>query len=111
MERGTFQCDGDTERLLLFFRDTITFILSLELLVEHHPDSAISVPEAAFRWIYNHSALDGARGDAVVIGASRLDQVNANLELSQAGPLKPEVVTFMDNWWRSTKHLCPQYFR
>jgi len=82
-----------------------------ELLAKHHPDSAISVPEAAFRWIYNHSALDGARGDAVVIGASRLDQVNTNLELSRAEPLEPEVVTFMDEWWRSTKHLCPQYFR
>ena len=81
------------------------------LLTQHHPGENISIPEAAFRWIYNHSALDGARGDAVVLGASRLEQVATNLELSRAQPLHQDVVTFMDDWWKSTKHLCPQYFR
>ena len=55
------------------------------MLIKHHPDAAITIPEAAFRWIYNHSALDGARGDTVVVGASRLEQVTTNLELSRAG--------------------------
>ena len=81
------------------------------MLSQHHPEENISIPEAAFRWIYNHSLLDGAHGDAVVIGASRLEHVKSNLDMSKAETLKPEVVNFLDNWWKSTKHLCPQYFR
>jgi len=82
-----------------------------ELLEKHHPDEKITIPEAAFRWIYNHSLLEGEKGDAVVLGASRMDQVTFNLKMSKSEPLHSEVVTFMDDWWKSTKHLCPQYFR
>jgi len=82
-----------------------------ELLEKHHPDEKITIPEAAFRWIYNHSLLEGEKGDAVVLGASRMDQVTFNLKMSKSEPLHSDVVSFMDDWWKSTKHLCPQYFR
>ena len=55
--------------------------------------------------------LDGSKGDCVVLGASRLDQLEQNLKLSKAPELNKEVVKFLDNWWRGTKHLCPVYFR
>merc|ERR1712018_22196 len=76
-----------------------------ELLAQHHPGEEITVPGAAFRWIYNHSLLDGNHGDAVVLGASRMEQLNTNLELSKTEPLHKEVVSFLDDWWKSTKHL------
>ena len=81
------------------------------LLAEHHPEENISLPGAAFRWMYNHSMLDGAKGDCVVLGASRMEQLQMNMEMSQAEPMKQEVVDFMNEWWKSTKHLCPTYFR
>lgn len=86
-------------------------LLISELLAQHHPDEKITVPGAAFRWIFNHSLLDGSKGDAVVLGASRLEQLSENLELTKAGPLHQDVVNFMEDWWKSTKHLCPIYFR
>ena len=55
--------------------------------------------------------MSGEKGDAVVLGASRMDQVTFNLKMSKSEPLHSEVVSFMDDWWKSTKHLCPQYFR
>jgi aflatoxin B1 aldehyde reductase len=81
------------------------------LLEEHHPGEGVTVPAAAFRWIFHHSALDGGRGDCVVLGASRPDQVRMNLELSEQDPLAEPVVGFFNDWWKSTKHLCPTYFR
>ena len=33
------------------------------------------MPEAALRWIFNHSALDGSYGDSVILGASKVEQV------------------------------------
>ena len=82
-----------------------------ELLAEHHGGEEVGVAEAAFRWIYNHSALDGEKGDAVILGSSRLTQLETNLALAGKGPLAAPVVQFMDDWWQSTKHLCPNYFR
>jgi len=81
------------------------------LLATHHPEEEVTVAGAAFRWIYHHSALDGSLGDCVVLGASRTEQIRMNLELSRAGPLAEPVVAFFDDWWKSTKHLCPVYFR
>ena len=83
-----------------------------ELLQKNHPDENISIPEAAFRWIYNHSQLDGEKGDCVVLGASRLDQLEMNLKYSACDSvLAKPVVEFFEEWWSSTKHLCPTYFR
>ena len=45
------------------------------------------------------------------MGVSRMEQLQMNMEMSQAGPMKEEVVSFLDEWWMSTKHLCPTYFR
>jgi len=81
------------------------------LLQEHHPNENISVPEAAFRWIFNHSALDGSYGDSVILGASRVEQVRMNMELSKRGHLHENIVAFFDDWWKSTMHLCPSYLR
>jgi len=81
------------------------------LLAEHHGED-VGVAEAAFRWIYLHSALDGGKGDCVVLGASRMEQIKMNMDLStKAEPLAEPVVKFFDEWWKSTKHLCPTYFR
>jgi len=81
------------------------------LLLEHHPEENVTVAEASFRWIYNHSKLDAAKGDAVVLGSSRVEQMEENLNLVTKGPLAKPVVEFFENWWLSTKHMCPTYFR
>lgn len=50
--------------------------------------------EAALRrWLYYHSALRGGSGDGVIIGGSKLAQVESNLAAAQQGPLPESVVT------------------
>jgi len=83
----------------------------LQELLKEHQNEEVTVAEAAFRWIYNHSMLDAQKGDAVILGCSRLEQLEMNLQLSQKGELAKPVVEFFDDWWNSTKHLCPNYFR
>jgi len=83
-----------------------------ELLAQHHTEEDISIPEAAFRWMYHHSKLDGDKGDCVVLGASRPEQLEMNLKYSMnESTLAKPVVDFFEEWWSSTKHLCPTYFR
>ena len=83
-----------------------------DLLAQHHTEEDISIPEAAFRWMYHHSKLDGDKGDCVVLGASRPEQLEMNLKYSMnENTLAKPVVDFFEEWWSSTKHLCPTYFR
>jgi aflatoxin B1 aldehyde reductase len=54
--------------------------------------SAITVLEAAVRWTQHHSAVDASLGDAVLIGVSRLEQLEPIMAASKQGPLPAEVV-------------------
>ena len=50
-----------------------------EMLGEHHASENVTMAEAAYRWLLHHSALDGAKGDRIVIGSSRTEQLEINL--------------------------------
>ena len=54
--------------------------------------------------------LDGSRGDAIIIGASRLNHLKQNLETVKAGPLPEEVVKAFEQAWKVTKGDSPEYF-
>jgi len=82
-----------------------------EMLAEHHASENVTMAEAAYRWLLHHSALDGAKGDRIVIGSSRTEQLEINLNYMRKGPLAKPIVEFMDEWWNSTKHHCPSYLR
>ena len=51
-----------------------------------------SVLEAAVRWTQHHSAVDASLGDAVLIGVSRLEQLEPIMLASKQGPLPEAVV-------------------
>jgi len=82
-----------------------------ELLREHHPNDCITMAEAAYRWVLHHSALNGQYGDRLIVGASRVEQLETNLAYFNKGPLAEPVAQFFDDWWKSTAHLCPSYLR
>ncbi|XP_020828791.1 aflatoxin B1 aldehyde reductase member 4-like [Phascolarctos cinereus] len=70
-----------------------------------------SMTSAALRWMYHHSKLQGARGDAVILGMSSLEQLQQNLAAAEEGPLEPGVVKAFDDAWNLVAHECPSYFR
>lgn len=61
---------------------------SVRKLAESH-----SIPghAAALRWTVYHSTLDPKFGDAVIIGASSIGQLENNLDIIEQGPLPKEV--------------------
>lgn len=48
--------------------------------------------DASLRWTVYHSALSAEHGDAVIVGASNLEQLKKNLDAIEAGPLPQAVV-------------------
>ncbi|KAF5924707.1 hypothetical protein HPG69_004579 [Diceros bicornis minor] len=73
--------------------------------------SAPSMTSAVLRWMYHHSQLQGAHGDAVILGMSCLEQLAQNLVAAEEGPLEPAVVQAFDQAWHLVAHECPNYFR
>ncbi|XP_068935257.1 aflatoxin B1 aldehyde reductase member 2-like [Petaurus breviceps papuanus] len=69
-----------------------------------------SMTSAAIRWMYHHSQLQGARGDAVILGMTSPQQLQKTLEASEEGPLEPGVVKAFDDAWNLVAHDCPNYF-
>lgn len=54
--------------------------------------AGISTLEAAVRWTQHHSVADGALGDAVLIGVSRIEQLEPIMLAAKNGPLPESVV-------------------
>ena len=70
----------------------------------------ISMIEATYRWLAYHSMLNLERGDAILIGASKLNHLTGNMEAVKAGPLPEEVVNAFDQAWMIAKGSSPEYF-
>ncbi|KAF7174679.1 hypothetical protein CNMCM7691_003365 [Aspergillus felis] len=70
----------------------------------------LTVAEVAFRWLKHHSQLQSALDDAIIIGASNLNQLEGNLVDLEKGPLPEDVVGAMESAWSTVKGVSPKYF-
>ena len=66
--------------------------------------------EATYRYLAYHSMLDGERGDAILVGASKLHHLQQNMETVKAGPLPGDVVATFEEAWDITRGDSPSYF-
>lgn len=71
----------------------------------------IPMAEASLRWLANHSMLSESRADAVIVGASRLSQLEQNLRALEAGPLPPSIIDAFEGAWSLTSADAPEYYR
>lgn len=70
----------------------------------------ISSIEATYRWLAYHSMLNGDRGDAILIGASKLSHLQQNMEAVKAGSLPESIIDAFEKAWTITKGDSPEYF-
>lgn len=70
----------------------------------------ISTIEATYRWMAYHSMLNGERGDAIIIGASKLNHLLQNMETINNGALPDEIVACFAEAWEHCKADSPEYF-
>lgn len=61
----------------------------------------------AYRWLKHHSMLHPKHGDAILMGASTVEQVAQTLQCLDDGPLPAEVVQVIDKIWERVKGESP----
>ncbi len=70
----------------------------------------ITMIEAVYRWLAYHSMLNDERGDAILIGASKLSHLIQNMNAIKAGALPDDIVEAFEQAWNITKGDSPEYF-
>lgn len=71
----------------------------------------IPMAQAAYRWLAFNSKLDDKDGDAIIIGASKISQMQQNLEALDKGPLPKSVLDAINEAWVLVKPDSPAYFK
>lgn len=87
-----------------------SYFEAVNLINEAAQKHGISIIEATYRWLAYHSMLNGDRGDAILIGASKLSHLQQNMNTVKAGPLPENVVDAFNKAWEITKVDSPAYF-
>lgn len=70
----------------------------------------ITMVEATYRWLAYHSMLDEKRGDAILIGASKLNHLIENMNTVNAGPLPDDVLEAFETAWDVCRGDSREYF-
>ena len=65
-----------------------------------------SLVSLALNWLLHHTATD-----CVILGASRLEQLEENLKAIEEGALPPEIVAACDGVWAKLRGVTPKYNR
>ena len=60
----------------------------------------------ALNWLLHHS-----QADCVILGASRMEQLNENLAAAEEGPLADDILEACDAVWERLKGVSPKYNR
>ena len=57
------------------------------------------------RWLYHHSALETE--DGLILGATKVAQLEKNVADIEKGPLPEEVVRMFEKTWDAVKEVAP----
>lgn len=87
-----------------------SFFEAVALLRDSCEPLGITIIEATYRWLAHHSMLKGDRGDAIIIGASKLGHLAQNLAAPGRGPLPDAMIEAFDRAWGLCKADSPEYF-
>ena len=87
-----------------------SYFEAIDLIKKICANYNITTIEATYRWLCFHSMLNEDRGDAIIIGASKLNHLRQNIEVIKAGPLPDEIVSAFEQAWKLCKSDSPEYF-
>ena len=71
----------------------------------------ITIIEATYRWLAYHSMLKADRGDGLIIGASRLSQLEQNIKAFNKGELPSDLLEVFEKAWQISRLDAPEYFK
>lgn len=65
-----------------------------------------TLPSLALNWLLHHTSAD-----CVILGTSRIEHLESNLEACEEGPLSSDTIAAVDDVWRMLRGAAPKYNR
>lgn len=84
-----------------------TLLEALEEWGQIANDEGISRAELAYRWVKYNSPLKPEYGDAIIVGASSLEQLEETLKGLKKGPLSEQATKRIDEIWKKVEAEAP----
>lgn len=88
-----------------------SFFEASDLIKEKCKEYDISIIEATYRWLAYHSMLKPEKGDGIIVGVSRPEQLEQNVSVLSKGKLPEALVEVFENAWLISKPDAPPYYR
>lgn len=70
----------------------------------------VHIVAATYRWLAFHSMLSETRGDGLIMGFSKLSQLQQNIDAINQGPLPQNIVDAFSDAWENCRSDAPEYF-
>ena len=84
-----------------------TFFSALETFQNRCKELNVKPAEICYSWLLNHSQL--TEGDAILIGASNLDQLIESLQDSKGITLNQDILQTLEHLWKTVESEAPKY--
>ena len=88
-----------------------SYFEAVDMIREACEKENIPMAEAAYRWLAYDSLLKENKGDAIIIGASKISQMEQNIDALLRGPLPEDVLHVLNKAWEIAKPDSPSYFK
>lgn len=89
------------------YADNPKFMTALQKWNDVASKEGVAPAEMAYRWVAYHSAMKKDLGDALIIGASSLQQLEETLTGVEKGPLSETAQAGIDDVWQDLKDEPP----
>jgi aflatoxin B1 aldehyde reductase len=86
------------------------YFKGLRMIREVCDSQGLSMADCSVRWMQHHSSLKGAHNDGMIIAATDVNQMEANLKSCQGTILSEDTVSAYDRAWEVVRPDCPKYF-
>lgn len=106
-DEGRFGPKARTGELYTSMYGKESLYKALDTWGEIAKDAGISKAALAYRWIAFHSALKKENGDAIIVGASKVTQLEETLSAIEAGPLDEKTAERASGIWKTVEHDAP----
>ena len=108
---GRFSADFPWGKMYVKRYGKAAFIEAINHIKSECDKENISMVNAAFRWVLNHSYISAKHDDGIIFGVSSLKHFEMNIECCEGGPLPANIVDAIDQAAKIAYPSCPSYFR
>lgn len=106
-EKGRFVSNTTLGQLYRLTYAKPAYLEALSQWEDIAKEAGVSRAELAYRWMVYSSPLKAENGDAMIFGASSLNQAKQTLEGVGKGPLDGKVVDKVEKLWKTVEHEAP----